>query len=435
MNSNYLDLISFGSKGIRVANYNKVREVLVNQFKAIYGSDIDLSSTSADGQWIEQQSLMINNMLQLIKQFYSNLDPREASGIYLDIISSYTNVIRRPATKSTAYVNIIGLEPEQQFTLASPLVLLDRNGDTWTCRPFKADSNGEATVLTVSDKFGPVRAQVGWIYTTVEHLPNVEITMTSDAIPGELRESDYQLRARRNNSLSMKGTTVIESIISNLLDVVGIEDVVIYNNDTPSNVTLKDGSIIKPNSIYVVIRRNENIAIDNSIIGSIIYEKKTPGIASTHLNEFNSDTGEIDNLNETISGIAKQYNYPTILPVDQLVNWKEAKPINSSVPIEIKITPRNYFVSGDSEESTSMIIAKEVIEYLNKIKLSDDVNHIELLSEVLYSDPLYRGQPTYSIVSVKIDGVEGNKVNPIAYFNYSNVAITTNGSDVVITIT
>src|SRR5690554_2816667 len=98
MASNYLDLISYGKNGIVVADYNKIREVLVNRFKAIYGSDIDLSSTSADGQWIEEQALFINNMLQMIKQMYSNLDPREATGEFLDIIASYTNVTRRRAT-------------------------------------------------------------------------------------------------------------------------------------------------------------------------------------------------------------------------------------------------------------------------------------------------------------------------------------------------
>jgi uncharacterized phage protein gp47/JayE len=123
MSSNYLDLISYGKQGIIVADYAKIREVLINRFKLIYGSDIDLSSTSADGQWIEEQSLFFNNILQMVKQFYANLDPRKASGEFLDIIASYTNVMRLPATRSNVSVLIEGLTPNISYTTNEPLVV------------------------------------------------------------------------------------------------------------------------------------------------------------------------------------------------------------------------------------------------------------------------------------------------------------------------
>lgn len=421
MSTNYLGLITFNANGVVVADYQQIRATLVEQFKNIYGSDIDLSTSSADGIYIETLSLIINNILQTIKSMYANLDTRTATGKFLDILCALTNVTRKPATKSTVYVTIKGLSPNEPFLVGNQLVLLDKNGTTWTCEPFTADENGEATVLAKCDEFGPVKAEVGWIYTTAQMLPGVTITMQSEAIPGTWRESDAQLRARRDSVLSMRSTTVLEGIIASLLNVSGVLDVQIYNNDTLAAITAKDGTSIPKNAIYIVLRKNPNIAIADSVIGSIIYEKKTPGV---HTTETTSLT----------TGVAKSYNYPNVLNINQEVTWKECIPIAPTITIEV--APKNYFVSGTSANSTGNVIANKVIDYLNNLRVSQDIDFLELQSVILFADPKYRGVSTYSLVDLKIDGLAQSFTNPDTYFNYSNVDITgTSPSNIVITIT
>lgn len=418
----YLDLIKFTSNGIEVKSYNKIREKFVERYKAIYGSDIDVSSTSADGQWIEELSLLHNNILQLIQLMYSNLDPRTATGEFLDIIASYTNVVRLPATKSTVNVKITGLDEGTSFTVANPLVLLDRAGKTWTCQPFTVDSSEESIVIATCDEFGPIRAEVGWIYTSVQVIGGLEITMLEDAIPGSYREDDGRLRARRNESLSSRGITVIESLNAALLNISGIEDVQVYNNDTGTTLTAKDTTAIAANSIYIIIRKNPNITIDNALIGSLIYEKKTSGIAT-------AITGA-----SSANASPKQYLYPTSLEgITQSVNWKQCVPLNPT--IVIKLNPRNFFVEGSSDKSTGVIVGKSIINYLNNLRISQDIVYLELSSEVLYSDPLYRNVRTFDIVSIETNGVSSNFTNPDTYFNYTNVVISDDSGNVVITLT
>lgn len=421
MSTNYLGLITFNANGVVVADYQQIRATLVEQFKNIYGSDIDLSTSSADGIYIETLSLIINNILQTVKSMYANLDTRTATGQFLDMLCALTNVTRKPATKSTVYVTIKGLSANESFGVNNRLVLLDKNGTTWTCEPFTADENGEATVLAKCDEFGPVKAEVGWIYTTVQMLAGVTVTMQSEAIPGTWKESDAQLRARRDSVLSMRSTSVLEGIVSSLLNVSGILDVQIYNNDTLAAITAKDGTSIPKNAIYIVIRKNPNIAIANSVIGSIIYEKKTPGV---HTTETTSLT----------TGVVKSYNYPNVLSINQEVTWKECTPINPTIKIEV--TPKNYFVSGNAANSTGNVIANKVIDYLNNLRVSQDIDFLELQSVILFADPKYRGVSTYSLVDLKIDDLAQSYTNPDTYFNYSNVVITgTSPSNIVITIT
>lgn len=421
MSTNYLGLITFSSNGVVIADYQQVRATLVAQFKNIYGSDIDLSTSSADGIYIETLSLIINNILQTVKSMYANLDTRTATGQFLDMLCALTNVMRKPATKSTVYVTIEGLSANEAFLVGNQLVLLDKNGTTWTCEPFTADANGEATVLAKCDEFGPVKAEVGWLYTTVQMLAGVTIAMQSEAIPGTWKESDSQLRARRDSVLSMRSTSVLEGIVASLLNVSGILDAQIYNNDTLAAITAKDGTSIPKNAIYIALRKNSNIAIANSVIGSIIYEKKTPGV---HTTETTSLT----------TGVVKSYSYPTSLSISQEVTWKECIPISPTIRIEV--TPKNYFVSGDSTNSTSNVIAKKVMDYLNNLRVSQDIDFLELQSVVLFADPKYRGVSTYSLADLKIDALAKSFTNPDTYFSYSNVVITgTSPANIIITIT
>jgi len=411
--TNYLGLVTFNSTGISVANYNEIRSKLVEQFKLIYGSDIDLSTTSADGIYIETLSLIINNILQTLKAMYSNLDTRTATGQFLDILCALTNVTRKPATKSSVYVNITGLTANAPYLIGNQLELLDKNGNIWTCSPFTADASGETTILATCNDLGPVKAEVGWIYSTVEMLSGVTITMQSEAIQGTWAETDAQLRRRRENSLSMQSLTVLEGINGALLNVAGIEDVQIYNNDTTSALTAKDTTSIAKNDIYVLIRKNENITINDSIIGSIIYEKKTPGVHTT----------QVDNAAVVANnGIDKSYNYPNQLSLTQTVYWKECKAINPA--IVIVLTPLNYFVSGTGDTSTGKKVANEVISYVNNLRISQDISFIELQSIVLFADPKYRGVSTYTISSITIDGASVSYVNPNTYFKYSTITIT-----------
>jgi hypothetical protein len=421
--TNYLGLITFDNNGVRIATYQEIKAIVVAQFKLAYGSDIDLSTNSADGIYVENLCLIINNILQAVQLMYANLDVNTASGVYLDSLCALTNVIRKSATKSTVYVTITGLDANAEFLTGNELVLVDKNGTLWTCDPFIADLNGEATVLATCNEFGYITAEVGWIYTTLEVM-GATVTMGSAAIPGLPRETDAQLRSRRESSLSMKSNTVQEGIISALLNVVGLTDVRIYNNDTGDTLVAKDSTDILKNDIYILIRKNQNTNIDDSIIGGIIYERKTPGVHTTEIGITSVTEG---------NGLNKSYNYPNPLSIIQTTYWKECVPI--APPVVITINTLSYFAGGSGPSSTATLIAKDVINMLNSLRIAQDVNYIELQSTIIFSDPKYRGLTTYTLSSLSIDGASTSYVNPDTYFNYTNVDIVTDGDEITITIT
>ena len=413
---NWNQLIQFTKNGIVIANYNDIRSAITRRFKEIYGEDIDLATTSADGIYVETLCLIVSNILQSFKQYYAQLDVRTASGQFLDVLCALSNVYRKSESNSTAQVELTLDENATDNYTTNRIDLLDKNGNIWSYNDltelvFEPCKAQEITV--VCEKPGPVRADVGWIDRLVENNVVMSVRQLSAAAIGSYAESDSELRARRNASLGATGSTVLETMVGALYTINGIKDVKIYNNDSTQDIVALDGTKINTHDIYVILRQQPNIIINDSTICSTIYERLTPGIRTTKSNGVN--------------GTAKQFRYLTSIagiPADasivQNVYWKIAKPIKPKITIELKVTT-NY---ASKNNAASNLIAENAINYLNSLPLSTTMLLNDLWNVVYYSDNQFRGQPTFTITSITVDGqvVENNNnvfKLPDTYFDYS----------------
>lgn len=424
-------LVNFTRNGVVVATYQEIRQVLTDAFKNIYGRDIDLSSASADGVYVETLCLMISNILQSFKQYYAQLDVRTASGVYLENLCALSNIRRKDATYSTCSVTLTLSNTETQPYVTKEISLADKNGNVWTC---SSDSDmtfqpGVAqSLIFTCEEIGPISAPIGWIDKTVNTEKSFTIHQNRDAIIGSYAESDSELRARRNASLGSTGATVLETMVGTLYQLGPILDVKIYNNDTDKTITALDGTTVQVHDIYVIIKKQQNVDIADSKIASAIYEKLTPGIRTTNSSGNN--------------GVAKTYVYkqspdgtPLESEVVQNVYWKEATPVKPKCVITISTTS-NY---GSANDKTSQQIAAKVIQYLNGVKLSGQVNVNKLWNVVTYADPKFRGEETYSIDSITFNNGTSIYNLPDTYFNYTESDIkiedtSSTNNKVVITI-
>lgn len=411
------NLINLTGAGLNVATFTEIRAALIDEYKNIYGSDIDLSTGSADGVYVNNQALIINNLLNVIQVLYNNLDVNTANGVYLDTLCALANVTRKPATPSNASLQVENLSSSS--IIISDATFVDQGGTTWKyvgSDTITLAGNETKQITVTCDELGPVAAPAGWINNTIENLP-VAITQENAANLGTDIESDTSLRARRNQSSGASGVTVLNSLSGALLNISGIDDVYIYNNNTSSNITAKDTTTVDTHSIYVVIRQREGVEIDDSVIGSIIHEKLTPGIHSCDSNCANTN------------GTHKSYEYPivvlgqTISDAEQNIYWKKAIGVHPN--ITITITPLNYFTTDEINN-----IGATINDYLNKLPLSTDLTTNELIIEAVYADPLFKSRPTYNVKAVNIT----TATNPDTYYNYTNVSYTTSGDDIVITL-
>lgn len=422
-NIDWSQLVTFTPNGLKIPDFVTIKESLIQLFKSVYGSDIDVSTGTADGIYIDNISLLINNLLQSFKNFYAQLDVTTAYGKYLENLCSLSNVVRKSATYSNVYLVCTASEDITINQSELPLKFLDDEGNTWSYSDeieFKA--NEPQSILVTCDTMGPVRAKKGSINKLVNTNMVLNIVQENDANVGSYAETDSQLRARRNQYLGNYGSTVIESLANSLLSITGLEDVKIYNNNSGDDIEALDGTDVMSRSVYIIIRKRANINIDDSVIGSIIYQRMTPGILTTV-------------TKDSVYGISKTYKYPSLITdISQEVNWKEAKPDNPTITIQI--TPLNNFASADN--NTLDNISQKVINYINELPLESDIKIYNLINTVLNSDLKFRGTNTFTLSyeDIKINDINSDYKNKGTYFEYNieNVEYSDSDSKKIITI-
>ena len=401
------ELISFNSNGdVYVANFIEIREAIIKRFKEIYGDDIDVSTGTADGVYVQTLSLMINNILQSFKQYFSQLNIKTASGKFLDALCALSNVTRKQETYSTTVLKLTSQQSGQDITFTE-LQFVDGTGQTWT---YKGDKitiapYDNVSITVTCDKAGPVGIEAGSIKKLVNQDLLLTIEQPNAADVGSYAETDSELRTRQSSVLSSTGNTVLETIAAALYQINGIKDVKIYNNATASEHSLSDKVTINPHDIYVVIRQQANVHIDNQTIADAIYKHLTPGIKTTDA------SGCL--YGNACSAIYSQ----AIEAVTQTVYWKNANGWTPTTTITIE--PRDNF----DATNTPTTIGQACIDYLNALPIAASYSPVDLYAVIMNADPLFKSRATFITTSVYIDNVTGNAQTslPYTFFNFKTV--------------
>lgn len=402
-----LNLIKLTSSGLSVATFPQIKETIMEKYREIYGSDIDLTNTTADGVFIENISLIISNILQAFNFLYSNLDIRTAQGAYLESLCALTGIYRKGPSQSVAYLSITNLSAAdivlQGGSLGTQLSFVDNSGFEWTtCVGDITHSPATQVITLIEDipqivpvyckQYGPVQAKKGWINTLTSQNYNIEFEQIEDAILGSNLENDAQLRRRRNEVISSSGLTVLSTLKGALLNIGGVQEVKLYNNNIGDTMVALDNTVIPPGSVYIIIKQNQEIA--ESIIGPMIYEKMTPGIKTCKSSE--------------VCGINKEYLVEEDNPLlINKVNWKSPTEINSNLTITATLIKYNTF-----DENT---FRDNLRNYLNNLSIGQEFTSYEMITELSSLDLEANNTRTFVMNSIDLDS---NDVIETTYTDY-----------------
>lgn len=407
------NFLQITGNGLEIKEFSEIRAALIQRYKEVYGSDIDLSTASADGIFVNDIALLINNILQTMGLMYANLDVDYATGEYLDTLCALSNITRKQATQSNTSLLVTNIGGSDLTDLVD-LQFVDEAGNVWTHSGTESFQVGETKELyVVCNDVGPIEAPAGWITQTFLNT-TLAVIQPNSANVGESIESDMSLRSRRLQSNGANGVTVLESLGGALLNISGIRDVYIYNNNSDLTVTMEDSTDVDPHSIYVVIRKDSGVEIDDSTIGNIIHEKLTPGIHTC------------ESLSTSTYGTPMHYEYIVsaygiqIVESTQDVYWKDAKGI--APQITISITPIKYFTPSEFES-----ISSSLMEYLNELSISTALDDTDILVQTINSDPHFKGNPTYTVGTITIDSSISNENT---FYNYTHYHYTITGGTV-----
>lgn len=306
-------------------------------------SPVGLTSTQASGIRIILNSVVDSTDYTI--SYESSLDVLPTPITVNSGVGATTNSIL------TLFLNEITLN----HTLLEPVIdgtsLVISNSDPFQLLDFTTSSNVgitkvKKTALVVCTEAGPIDQPANTITGIATPVFGWDsVTNPSQASTGNNRETDEELRERFRNTKFERATNTIESLYSAIFALDGVEDFVIYENDT--NIT--DGNGVPGHSFLPIVEGGLG-----SEIAQAIWDNKPIGILSVG----DSTVTVIDSRG---------------FPHD--VSFSRPDAVN--LYIEISLTTNSQF-PGDGEDQ----IRANLINYIETLAIGEDVVYSRLYTPI-----------------------------------------------------
>lgn len=294
MANNYI-----GIDGLVTQSLEEIRADFTEKFRSIYGTDINIEQNSVDGQFINLMAQEKKDTLDLITQFYNNLDADAVIGIAQDVLYKLNGIIRKDFTYSycliyvtiTDAVTLQGLDNDIDNPDGVGYTVTDGNGNRWILAATQEfDTSGKYLLNFRAAELGAVTAAANTINimeTVLRGVASVN-NPANNYITGGVGESDSAYRTRRNRSMSVPTQGFDESTESQMLTMTDVIDCKVYDNRSNEE---KDG--IPAHGVWVIVEGGTP-----SEIARVIYNNIPPGIPmkgeqSVLVSKLNGDVEEI----------------------------------------------------------------------------------------------------------------------------------------------
>ena len=482
------NLLRTSSSGIDVSTFVQMKEAITKRYKEIYGNDIDVDSTTADGQFIMMMSLMLFNGYSGLYYLSQNLDPASAQNAFLNRLCSFNNVFRKTASPSYVdmYVQYIGTSNNYVSNVGSDLVqeitCIDSDGNLWKWQEgkgtdgfshkfsqFKKNGSGEPEIYTLRftcEENGPIEAKAdeeirnkgnkavslttedethilldddnhGTISKTLDlTVYPFKVWQAKDAIVGNDEESDVALRERRLMEIGNNGITVINGLSGSLLNVQGVKEVKVYSNSlheksSDNAFVANDGSKVQFHDVYICIKYEEGIEADNDEIGKTIYNKLTPGIVTAPVNKyFDSGNGNYvlpdkPSPDEAPQTVFGEYREYKINVYNNILEYKLYWKKCLPINPALKL---EFFINNSvaSYKDMQEVIKNAFLDYSSSLTIQDDLTIPNLLAYLNSCSPIISNQKAY----IFTNGVVRKKITDEKWdtyftkYDFSNEEIT-----------
>ena len=243
--------------------------------RTIYGPDINVGPNTPDGQMVNIYAQVATDILELLQQIYDSMNPDQAIGRTLDQRCAINGDARKAGTytiqavtiTATQAVTINGIDtaPLAPFTVADPagnkFVLMST---------YSFVAAGSTSLIFRAEKLGAIITTANTITRLVTILLGISAANnpTSATTIGTSEETDYALRIRRAQSVSVSSKGYLQGLIGQLLAIDSVTSAIVLENTTGTT----DGNGIPGHSIWAIVNGGTNAEVAQAI-----YNKRNAG--------------------------------------------------------------------------------------------------------------------------------------------------------------
>lgn len=265
---------SFNDTGLSVPTESAIIEGLNADFRAAFGSALNTSPATPQGQLIASLAATIGAANDLFLSYVSQVDPAFASGRMQDAIARIYYLSRKGALPTTVDATCTGASgtiiPAGALAQAADGTIYQNLGQV------TIGSGGSVTASFAAIDDGPIPCPAGTLTSIYRLVPGWDaITNPADGVVGRDVESRAQFEARRSASVAINALGILPSIRAAILNVPDVIDAYVTENSTGSAITI-GGVSIPARSLYVVVTGGADADVARAI-----WKKKPPGAAYT----------------------------------------------------------------------------------------------------------------------------------------------------------
>lgn len=330
----YYDYLT--DQGVIVPDTSVVLADIQNEFKEIFGENLDLTPTTPQGRLIELFQRNRTFCIQICALVSNMLNLNRASGFVLDDLGSLFLIERQAATHTTTTVILGGVSGT--IVPAGTRIQTDDGNIFVNDQPVTIGADGTARADYRAVATGAVPCVSGTLTTILDAVNGLE-TATNPSAPvlGIDLESDAEFRTRIKNSLNINSIAILSAIKSNLEAVPGVKSTYCYDNYSGSAETI-DGVIVPAHSILACVEGGNNVDV-----AKVLYEKKTLGTGYIVAEDNPDYTVVTQNITDE--------TYGTTYPVTFI------RPEQTEIDVDITVSRQGYS-GADLEQSVKDAVIK-----------------------------------------------------------------------------
>jgi uncharacterized phage protein gp47/JayE len=266
------------STGFQRKILDEILTDIATQQRARISSSLDVSERTVIGNLNAIFADHISQAWEVLEEAYAAFDPDNASDDRLVALALLSGVERREAQSGLVTATVVvgaGFTGAAAGDLIAHVVNEPEN--RWVNRDAVAAGAGTHSVVFESEETGSGAIAAASTLTVIAGPVSgwTSVTNPADATSGTDQETIEDLRARREASLSLAGSSTVDAIRADVLAVDGVEQVKVNENVTDATV-----GGIPPHAFEVIVWDGNPAAADDDEIAQAIHETRAAGIVA-----------------------------------------------------------------------------------------------------------------------------------------------------------